>query len=210
MTIKSTFIIRTGLVCLTLLGVLATGCTEIGIPASGNKPHGEINPLQQMHDSPAFRDQQAQPIYRADQPQGMRQPPAQTVPVTGSLRDSIARTPDESAKLINPVAINEASLQYGKYTYETTCAVCHGMLGKGDGTIITAGFFGAPPSLTSPRVNGWEDGRLFHVITYGQGMMWSYKSQLTEMERWATINYVRALQRAESPEPMDLERINQK
>ncbi len=210
MITKSTLKIRTGLACLTLLGTLATGCiVEVGIPADGNKTFGEINPLQSMHDSPAFRDQQAQPIFRRDQPQGMRQPPAHTVPVTGSMRGAVATTSDESARLTNPVAINEASLKYGKYLYENTCAVCHGMQGKGDGTIVTAGFFGAPPSLTSPRVNGWEDGRIFHVISYGQGMMWSYKSQLTEMERWAVVNYVRALQRADSPEPMDLERISQ-
>ncbi|MBA2662175.1 MAG: c-type cytochrome [Bradymonadaceae bacterium] len=206
----STLKIRLGLVCLTLLGTLVAGCPfEVGIPASGNKTFGELNPIRGMHEQTSYRDQEMQPIFRADQPQGMRRPPAMTVPIMGSSRTELAISPEASARLANPVAITEDSLNYGQFLFNTNCAVCHGHDGNGLGTIVAAGAFAQPPSLTSARVRGWEDGRVYHVITYGQGIMWPYKNQLTELERWAAVNYVRALQRAQFPEPMDLERIRQ-
>ena len=107
----------------------------------------------------------------------------------------------------NPVPVTDGSLRYGKLAYETTCVVCHGADGKGMGYIVPK--YPQPPDLNSSRVRNWTDGEIFHVITHGQGRMWSYKSQLKPEERWAVVNYVRALQRAEFPEPQDLERITE-
>ena len=88
--------------------------------------------------------------------------------------------------------------------YDTTCVVCHGADGRGHGYVVPP--YPQPPDLTAQRVRNWSDGQIYHVITDGQGRMWSYKSQLSQMERWAVVNYVRALQRAQYPEPQDLER----
>jgi hypothetical protein len=38
------------------------------------------------------------------------------------------------------------------------------------------------------------DGEMFHILTYGQGNMASYASQLTREERWKVIVHVRRLQ----------------
>lgn len=194
-----------GLVALTALALL-TGCVEIGaLPADGDKTFAPLNPIEGMHIQPSYKDQQSQPIYRDDQPQGMRLPPPATVPVNGVLRDPFA-TPDDAAEWQNPVPITMDSLRYGKFLYDTHCAVCHGMEGHGDGPVVAAGF-GAPPTLNSAGQRAAEDGRIYHVIAYGQNAMGSYKNQLDEMERWTVVNYVRALQRADLPEPVDLDRM---
>jgi mono/diheme cytochrome c family protein len=61
-----------------------------------------------------------------------------------------------------------------------------------------------PPQLFNDKVMKWSDGRIYHVITHGQGLMMSYASQLLPEQRWAIIHYVRALQRAARPTEEDL------
>ena len=190
---------------LTLLIVLfalpSMGCLEwwpeLGVPA-GEQPWGELNPVQYafyaMHDSPA----------REDQEKGMKVPPAGAVSVEERVYPYSVSDLAAAAALKNPVAIDEQSLKYGQMMYETTCIVCHGAKGLGAGYIIPK--YPKPPSLTSAKLRDWPDGKIYHVISNGKGRMWSYKSQLTPMERWSVVNYVRALQRAEYPEPEDLER----
>lgn len=191
---------RSLLVCVLLLAIPTTGCLdwwpEFGIPA-GKKPWGELNPIQDMHKSPAIKDQAL----------GMRYAPPGTIPQSFRPYPLKADQASLANTVKNPVAVNDSSLRYGKLMYETTCVVCHGADGKGMGYIVPK--YPQPPDLTSARVRNWTDGDIFHVITHGQGRMWSYKSQLKPEERWAAVNYVRALQRAEFPEPQDLERITE-
>lgn len=172
---------------------------EVGLPAKGNETYAELNPMQEivysMHDAPAMEDQE----------KGMRYLPP------GTVADKHLPFPfraDEQAKaneLVNPVKPTAANLAYGKMQYETTCIVCHGARGKGAGYVVPP--YPQPPDLTSARARNFSDGHFYHVIVHGQGRMWSYKNQLDEMERWAVVNYIRALQRAENPEPADLERV---
>jgi mono/diheme cytochrome c family protein len=61
-----------------------------------------------------------------------------------------------------------------------------------------------PPSLLSQKVSQWPDGRIYHLITRGQNLMPSYASQILPEDRWAVIQYVRALERAANPLPQDL------
>ncbi len=191
---------RSLLVCVLLLAIPTTGCLdwwpEFGIPA-GKKPWGELNPIQDMHKTPAIKDQAP----------GMRYAPPGTIPQSFRPYPLQADQASLANTVKNPVAVTDSSLRYGKLMYETACIVCHGIDGKGMGYIVPK--YPQPPDLTSARVRNWTDGDIFHVITHGQGRMWSYKSQLKPEERWATINYVRALQRAEYPEPQDLERITE-
>lgn len=185
---------------LAVVTVLSTGCLdwwpELGIPA-GKEPWGEWNPIQGMHSSPAIKDQES----------GMRYTPPGTLPVGFNPYPFAADEQEKSVALKNPVPITDDSLRYGKLMYETNCVVCHGPVGEGNGYIVPA--YPMPPSLNSQRVRNWTDGQIFHVITHGQGRMWSYKSQLTIEERWAAVNYVRVLQRAQYPEPQDLDRMTE-
>ena len=202
------------LLCLlTMLGTSQMACVEVGIPADGNKPHAELNPIQGMHSSPAFKDQEAQIVYDPNTKEwvtaGMRTPPPETI--HERFRPyPYKNNPEQAKALKNPVAITEDSLRYGKLMYDTNCAVCHGERGYGDGYVVDGDKkYPQPPTLTSARVRGWEDGEIYHVITVGQGRMWSYKNNLDPLERWAVVNYVRALQRADFPEPQDLDRIRE-
>jgi mono/diheme cytochrome c family protein len=45
---------------------------------------------------------------------------------------------------------------------------------------------------------------IYHIITVGQNVMPSYASQVTREERWAIVNYIRALQRAKNATDSDL------
>jgi mono/diheme cytochrome c family protein len=138
----------------------------------------------------------------------MRVPPNETIHV--AYRPYRFKADPEGAKqLSNPVSMTTDSLKYGQLLYETNCLVCHGPTGQGDGTVVGANKYPTPPVLTSARLRGWEDAEIYHVISNGQGRMWSYKNNLYPLERWAVVNYVRALQRADYPEPQDLERIKE-
>ncbi len=197
----------TGLVALALLAITSMGCEEIGaLPADGDKPFAPLNPIEGMHIQPNYKDQDFQPIFRDDQARGMRLPPAGTVPVNGIDRDPFA-TPEDADAWANPVPVTMDTLTYGQFLYNTHCATCHGMEGHGDGPVPTNTDYGAPPTLNSDGLRATSDGRIYHVIAYGQNAMGSYKNQLDELERWAVVNYVRALQRADRPEPIDLDRM---
>lgn len=199
-----TFTQKLALCTLLLASVPLSGCLdwwpEFGIPA-GEEPWGELNPAQyvfySMHDSPLMEDQE----------EGMTYPDPNSVPV-GKLPYPFAGNDQAAADSIdNPITPARENLEYGKTMYETTCVVCHGGQGKGQGYVVPP--YPQPTDLTGSRARNLTDGQLYRVITHGQGRMWGYKNQLTRMERWAVVNYVRALQRSQYPEPRDLERVSE-
>jgi mono/diheme cytochrome c family protein len=105
-------------------------------------------------------------------------------------------TPEEAERagreLQNPVAATPENLARGKKLYDRFCLVCHGAEGKGDGPLIPK--FPNPPSFTSKAVREYPEGRLYHVISRGAGMMQSYASQIAPEDRWRIVHYVRTLQ----------------
>jgi mono/diheme cytochrome c family protein len=52
-----------------------------------------------------------------------------------------------------------------------------------------------PPSLLAERALRMADGQMYHIITFGQGNMAAYASQVEREDRWRVINYVRELQK---------------
>ena len=55
----------------------------------------------------------------------------------------------------------------------------------------------------------YPDGKLYHVITYGQGLMGGYGASIPVRDRWAIVAYVRALQDSrKAPAPVPLENDN--
>ena len=63
----------------------------------------------------------------------------------------------------------------------------------------------APPSLHTDQARGYRDGAIFHILTKGTEKMPGYADKLSTEDRWETIHYLRALQRAMNPSPGDLE-----
>ena len=91
--------------------------------------------------------------------------------------------------------ISAGVLKTGKEYYEIYCMVCHGGTGGGDGPVAEKMAL-RPPSLLTEKVKDMKDGRIFHIITAGQGVMGSYAGQINdEGKRWAIVNYIRTLQK---------------
>ena len=114
---------------------------------------------------------------------------------------------DPKEFLSNPLLPTMKNLQLGQKKFLTYCSPCHGYYGDGDSRL--RGQFPAGPTLHSARVIGFSDGKIYNIITNGQNVMPSYAYQITRNERWAIINYIRVLQRAQNPEPSDFTDIKE-
>ncbi len=135
--------------------------------------------------------------------QASMQPPVPGTVSRGHLDEALGILADTNqANIPNPLPSDEKTLALGREKFDTYCSPCHGYLANGDSRLH--GQFPNPPSLHSEKVRTWQDGRLFHVITYGQNIMPSYSKQTTPEERWAIAHYIRVLQRAENAKAEDL------
>lgn len=100
--------------------------------------------------------------------------------------------PNEANSVKNPLAGNTEILKYAKVIYTTYCTPCHGTGGKGDG-IAAASLPKKPANHTSDYVQKQSDGALYWMVTTGNSPMPSYKTVLTNNQRWELINYIRTL-----------------
>lgn len=98
---------------------------------------------------------------------------------------SIART--------NPIPMTEASVAQGKILFERFCDHCHGGTGMGDGPVVNIGGHPGPTAFNGPLKDRTE-GQIFHVVTYGKGVMGPHAPLLTKEERWLVTQYVKVLQ----------------
>jgi len=92
----------------------------------------------------------------------------------------------------NLVAGDGVDIAQGKKTFETRCADCHGLLGRGDGP-ASLDLDPRPTDLSSPTLAEKTDAALFQQITEGKRPMPSYKNKLSEEKRWQLVKYVRTL-----------------
>ena len=136
----------------------------------------------------------------------LQTPPEGTIPrgfkplhYTGA-KEEAKQAGDE---LKNPFEPNAENLARGKWGYMTFCTPCHGEFGFGDGPVSKRGMPGFPitPKDSKPVMDGYKDGHIFHIITYGRGMMGGYASQLEQKDRWKIILHLRTLQKAAAAAP---------
>ena len=125
--------------------------------------------------------------------------PQMSVPVQGmtvaGLHVSYNPAPqalDSMSSLVNPNPVTEASLDNGRMYYSINCAMCHGALGDGNGTMKEAGY-NFYPSIINESGMGRSDGYIWGIIRNGRGLMPGY-ARIEEADRWDVVNYVRALQ----------------
>jgi mono/diheme cytochrome c family protein len=184
------------LLFLAVVAVITSGVTYFSL----NKLIYMV-PFNWMMEQPKQNAQQKSIFYSDGF--GMRKPVEGTI-ARGFLPYKFKGQPDIAGeKLINPIPISKESLQLGQTKFDIYCSPCHGYHAEGDSRL--RGQFPNPPSLHSEKVRNWSDGRIFAVLTEGQNIMPSYSSQLTVDERWAVINYIRALQRALNAKESDLQ-----
>lgn len=94
-------------------------------------------------------------------------------------------------QLKNPIPYSEEVVAEGKELYGMFCVHCHGKDGQGMGSIVEIEKFPPIPTKFSPSLN-LPEGKMFHTITYGKGLMGSHASQLNQEERWKLVHYIRA------------------
>mgnify|MGYP002725684088 CR=1 FL=1 len=122
----------------------------------------------------------------------------------GHLGNKIEDAKLVGEELVNPLPVTIENLQGGRELFEVYCIVCHGPKGNGDGSVVGAERFPAPPSMHTEQALEYKDGTLFHIVTKGTGKMPSYADKLDPRERWMVVHFLRALQRSMAPTPEDL------
>lgn len=129
-------------------------------------------------------------------------PPAGTIPRGFTplhfTADDAGRTA-AGEQLVNPLKATPETLARGKEVFTTFCTPCHGTLGAGDGPVSKRGMPGFPIGAPENNAGKWPDGYLFHILTYGRGVMPSYASQIKQEDRWKAILYLRQLQQSAKP-----------
>lgn len=113
---------------------------------------------------------------------------------------------DEAGKTLkNPIQPSMDVMRRGEQLYAVNCLHCHGTEGLGDGSVIGADRFPAPPSLHTDEARAYKDGALYQIIIAGKAAMPGHAERLVEDDRWAVVHYLRALQRSMNPKPEDLQ-----
>jgi mono/diheme cytochrome c family protein len=130
----------------------------------------------------------------------LMKPPVGTVP-RGYAPVLFGPGPEEATRagreLTNPLADNELVRKRGDIAFQRWCSPCHGREGAGDGPVTRK--FPRPPSLVAPHARGLADGQLFHIVTFGQGVMPPYGQAVMADDRWKIVRALRALQTAAVP-----------
>jgi len=113
-----------------------------------------------------------------------------------------------------PVRVTRDMVEHGRDMYNIYCVACHGYAGDGKGMVGQRWSY-PPANLTGAvyrdrTMRQGKDGHLFTVIREG---LWSpdgsnrmpgYGHALDEMDAWAVVSYIRALQVARGSDWADL------
>lgn len=142
--------------------------------------------------------------------QSARQPVAGTIPFAPDAMEFTMPYPfpntvegyEAAGMALNSplTVVGQAELEAGMEVYALMCIQCHGELGKGDGALSRNGHIQGIPSY-SEKLKDLPEGKMFHTLTYGKGLMGSHASQLSQKDRWLVIEYLKILQQGgEMPE----------
>lgn len=102
-----------------------------------------------------------------------------------------------SATVQNPIAPETVDLKNAERLYLINCGICHGAKLDGNGPLYNDGngpYTAAPKNLMGADMKALAEGTMFHSITYGKGQMGSYASQLTTLQRWEVITFIKSRQ----------------
>ncbi len=181
---------------LNLLLIVALALCVAGgllIRSQPSRPNFEI--LPEMVRTAAYKAYSANPNFSDGKT--LQVPPPGTRPRGLRSVDFLATEADAiraGEELNNPFKADDlVASARGAFVFRTWCLPCHGATGRGDGQVPQRGF-PAPPPFNSEKTLALKDGRMFHILTYGQKNMPSYASQVSEDDRWKAILYVRSLQ----------------
>lgn len=125
----------------------------------------------------------------------MREPVANTVRRGQPLPFRLGKDELElAAEMVSPLAVDdEAVVKKGKELYDSYCMHCHGAKGAGDGKVAEA--YAGVANLKGAAYSEITEGHIFHVITYGKGLMGAHASQVSAGDRWKIARYIKELQK---------------
>lgn len=202
-------------VVLVMAAVLTTGCEN-----DRNSPGYEYMP--DMYRSPAIEayvDYGMDPFHFGDSLVAIQQnTPSARQPVPGTI--PFSQDPDKvqfnmpyqfemteegyeaAAALKSPLNETEQVIAQGKLLYTRFCDHCHGETGAGDGPVVELGNH-PPPGAYDGALKDLPEGKMFHSITYGKGVMGPHAGLLSKEDRWKVVAYIKTLQRGADAEPTE-------
>ena len=129
----------------------------------------------------------------------MREPVANTVKRGTLLQQEFEAGDDQlilaAEALVSPYdSLSEDVVKEGKRLYDRFCEHCHGAKGAGDG--LVAEKYAGVANLNGAAYLNITEGHIFHVITYGKGLMGAHGSQISPKDRWKIARYVKELQKS--------------
>ncbi|MFZ4862061.1 c-type cytochrome [Sphingobacterium sp. Mn56C] len=203
-----------GAVCLAVtFAAVFTACGDGTTRSTG------LEFSRNMYDPIAYNPDQ--PNNNFENGQTAQTPPKGTDPIGfEKFGAEYANTPEDyqraGAEVKNPLPVTKENLEKGHKLFLANCAVCHGVEGKGDGSITkdrsvtdsrgTRQLENFPPPPSYARSTGANssrgglmadltEGKIYHTIYYGVNTMGSHASQLNPQERWKVVMYVQELQK---------------
>ena len=158
---------------------------------------------QDMHDQPKFFPQRGTSFYADGR--SVRPQVENTVARNQLHEDSYFYTGFAGGKEGDglPFPVTMQVLQRGQERYNVYCTPCHSRVGNGIGMIVQRGYAHAGNYHTQ-RLETAPLGHFFNVISNGYGAMPDYSAQLTPMDRWAVVAYIKALQLSQKATPADV------
>ncbi len=153
---------------------------------------------------------------------GRQRPPGMSDAAFDALKppidDKELNSPDQKfyvRTIPDEIDVTAALMKRGQERFNIYCAPCHGQSGYGDGIIAlhakalqesgVAMNWVAPTAYHSDAIRGRPVGSIFNTITNGVRTMPRYDKQISVMDRWAIVAYVKALQRSQhSTDPADI------
>ena len=198
-----------------IISIMAVfGCVAIASSSCGkknsNSPGVEFMP--DMYRSPSLETNMAYVTINngketGDTLQANRLPVGGTIPrgfMPYPYGNDTAGYANAGRYLHNPFTRNAENLAEGEELYVKFCTHCHGTGGEADG-LVAAKLSGPPPSYKGPVVMALSEGKMFHSIYYGKGIMGSHSSLVSKAEIWKIILHIQKLQHpngVEAPAPL--------
>ncbi len=179
-----------------LLAAALVSCVAYGLLARSDPALPNMEVIPEMVRTAAYKAYSANSNFADGKT--LQEPPPDTIPRgfrsvgLSASEDGAIRAGEE---LTNPYNSEDlAAVTRGAFVFRTWCLPCHGAAGRGDGPVAMRGF-PAPPPFSSEKSLALKDGRMFHILTFGQKDMPAYAAQVSEDDRWKAVLYVRTLQR---------------
>jgi len=158
---------------------------------------------QDMHDQPKFIPQRGTSFYADGR---SARPQVENTVGRGQLReDTYFNTGFVGGKEGDamPFPVTTAVLQRGQERYNIYCTPCHSRVGNGAGMIVQRGYSQAG-NFHTPRLQAAPLGHFYNVIANGYGSMPDYSAQVTVVDRWAIVAYIKALQLSQNATQADV------